>query len=161
MITRTRYEEKSPAPMTRAMSRMGDEPAASDPYAGMCRQLAEPFAFALVTWPAAFAAARVPPDAHPGWLVAALIVLAVFHLTAYGRGRGIGFGNVMLFGSGIVGLAAWGYPSPWCWGAFPLLLISLHGAQRALLRQAGLSVTPGARSHARGHGAEADPGALP
>jgi len=123
-------------------------------------RLAEPFAFALVTWPAAVAAARISPDAHPGWLVGALIVLAVFHLTAYGRGRGIGFGNVMLFSSGVVALAAWGFPSAWCWGAFPLLLISLHGAQRALVRQAGLTVAAPSRSPARNRAAEADPGAL-
>jgi hypothetical protein len=34
---------------------------------------------------------------------------------------------------------AWGstaYPSSWVFAAFPLLLIGLHGAERALLRRA-------------------------
>jgi hypothetical protein len=37
------------------------------------------------------------------------------------------------------GTVAWGstaYPSSWVFAAFPLLLIGLHGAERALLRRA-------------------------
>ncbi len=102
--------------------------------------LAEPFAFALVTWPAA--ALVVHLGDNDFWLrLAAGLWLLAFQLAAYGRGRGVGFGNAMLLTSVVTALAWWAFPSPWCWLAFPLLLIGLHGAERALLRQRG--VTPG------------------
>ncbi|MCB1886573.1 MAG: hypothetical protein KDH20_03100 [Rhodocyclaceae bacterium] len=102
--------------------------------------LAEPFAFALVTWPAAALVVHLTDDTF--WLrLAAGVWLLAFQFAAYGHGRGVGFGNAMLITSGVTALAWWAFPSPWCWLAFPLLLIGLHGAQRALLRHRG--VAPG------------------
>lgn len=94
--------------------------------------LAEPHAFALVTWPAA-AALLVWPD----WPLAARVALAVWlaalHLAAYSRGSG--FGNAMLLASGIVAGAVHYHPSPWAWLAFPALLITLGAAQSIVLKR--------------------------
>lgn len=95
---------------------------------------AEPFAFALITWPAAAAAALPSSPETTWWQLGAMAWLALFHLAAYGRGRGAAFGNLTLLMSVVVAAAAAGFPSAWSFAAFPLLLIGLHGAQRALLR---------------------------
>jgi len=98
-------------------------------------RLADPFAFALVTWPAAALAVQLSAPEEAVWRIVSIVWLAIFQLAAYRRGRGAGFGNVMLFTTAVVALAWWAFPSRWCWAAFPLLLIGLHGAQRALLRR--------------------------
>lgn len=96
--------------------------------------LAEPYAFALLTWPAVIAL-LTPLSA--GWvdgLRAALIFwLATMQLAAYTGGRGFSFGNAMLLTSGIVALACDGFPSAWTLAGLPALLITLHAAQHALL----------------------------
>ena len=90
--------------------------------------LAEPFAFALVTWPAVVGLLA----AWSAWLMAGLgLWLAAMQLAAYSRG--IGFGNVMLATSVIVALACLSHPSPWALAGLPALLIGLHAAQRARL----------------------------
>jgi hypothetical protein len=96
-------------------------------------RLAEPYAVALITWPAAVAAVHWETPEVFWWRVAACVWLAVFHLAAYRRGGG--FGNVMLLLSAIAAWAWAMFPSPWVWCAFPLLLIGLHGAQRALFKR--------------------------
>ena len=95
---------------------------------------AEPFAFALVTWPAAAMAVQLSAADDFWWRIAALLWLTAFHLAAYGNQRGAAFGNITLLTSTIVA-GAWAlFPSPWAFAALPLLLIGLHGGQRALLR---------------------------
>lgn len=102
--------------------------------AGLARALAEPYAFALLTWPAVIALMAAPD--WPGWAPVALWAwLAAMQLAAYTGGRGAGFGNVMLFTSGIVALACHSHPSPWTLAALPALLIGLHAAQRARLKR--------------------------
>jgi len=96
--------------------------------------LAEPYAFALLTWPAVIALMAAP--GWPEWTRIALWVwLAAMQLAAYTGGRGAGFGNVMLFTSGIVALAVHGHPSPWALAWLPALLIGLHAAQRVRLKR--------------------------
>ncbi|NTV97502.1 MAG: hypothetical protein HGA75_19190 [Thiobacillus sp.] len=95
--------------------------------------LAEPFAFALVTWPAVLGLQAPLPEVWAAWALVGLgLWLAAMHLAAYSRG--IGFGNVMLALSGCVALAGYGHPSPWALAWLPALLIGLHAAQRARLR---------------------------
>lgn len=102
--------------------------------AGLAKALGEPYAFALLTWPAVIALMAAPD--WPGWARIALwIWLAAMQLAAYTGGRGAGFGNVMLFTSGIVALACHSHPSPWILAALPALLIGLHAAQRARLKR--------------------------
>jgi hypothetical protein len=97
------------------------------------KPLAEPYAFALVTWPAVLGLLAPLPEAWATWALAGLCLwLAAMHLAAYSRG--IGFGNVMLMLSGCVALAGYGHPSPWTLAWLPALLIGLHAAQRARLR---------------------------
>lgn len=106
--------------------------------------LSEPFAFALLAWPAAAATMYWSTPDDLAWRIAALLWLALFHLAAYRRGRGSGFGNTMLLLSGTVAWAWSNFPDSWTLAAFPVLLIGLHGAQRALLRrQGGDTRTPG------------------
>lgn len=114
---------------------MNCEGRAPDLPAELARALVEPIAFALLTWPAAALAVHWSTPGETGWRIAALIWLAIFHLAAYGRGRGAAFGNTMLLLSGIVAVAWTTFPAAWAFVAFPLLLIGLHGAQRALLRR--------------------------
>lgn len=99
----------------------------------LLRPLAEPYAFALITWPAAALALRLAAAGEQGWAIAAVSWLTLFAVAAYRRGAG--FGNVMLLTNAAVAWASTAYPSPWAFAAFPLLLIGLHGAQRALLRR--------------------------
>jgi hypothetical protein len=103
--------------------------SASTPLA---KPLAEPFAFALVTWPAVIALLGAPQ--WPLWARILLGVwLAAMQLAAYGRG--FGFGNIMLFLSGVIALACLGHPSPWILLWLPVVMIGLHAAQQARLRR--------------------------
>jgi hypothetical protein len=119
-------------------------PAVSD---DLPRALAEPYAFALVTWPAVVSLMVLLPESWAGYARIPLAVwLAAMHLAAYGRGRGLGFGNAMLFNSGLVALACHSYPSPWTLAWLPALLIGLHAAQRARLNaesRATVAFSPG------------------
>lgn len=101
---------------------------------GLAKALGEPYAFALLTWPAVIALMAAP--GWPEWTRIALWAgLAAMQIAAYTGGRGAGFGNTMLFTSGIVALACHGHPSPWSLAALPALLIGLHAAQRARLKR--------------------------
>ena len=96
--------------------------------------LAEPYAFAVLLWPAAVGAYLLTGQDQLPFLRYGLYAwLAVMHLAAYGGGRGIGFGNVMLFNSGVVVMACYTHPSPWALAWLPPLLIGLYAAQRARL----------------------------
>lgn len=100
----------------------------------LVRLLAEPFAFALVTWPAVIGLMAPLPADWSGWAKGALGAwLAAMHLAAYWRDGRPGFGNVMLFNSAIVALACMTYPSPWTLVWLPSLLVGLHAAQKARL----------------------------
>lgn len=101
--------------------------------------MAEPFAFALVTWPAVVG--LLAATGWPGWSRICLAIwLAAMHLAAYSRGAG--FGNIMLFLSGVVALACYGHPSPWTLAWLPALLIGLHAAQRVRLKVTHRADTP-------------------
>jgi hypothetical protein len=92
--------------------------------------LAEPYAFAMLTWPAAIALATRLAEGWPDWTRTVLIVwLAAMHCAAYAGGRGLGFGNAVLLMSGIVVLACTSFPSPWTLAWLPALLVALHAAQ--------------------------------
>ena len=116
------------------------------------RALAEPYAFALLLWPAVVGIYLLTGQDQLSFLRYGLYVwLAIMHLAAYGGGRGIGFGNVMLFNSGVVVMACQTYPSPWTLAWLPVLLIGLYAAQRTRLsacsvsrdaQPAELSITP-------------------
>jgi len=98
--------------------------------------LAEPYAFALVQWPAVLAVLELPSQGiFLAVRVAAGIWLALAVLAAYGRGRGAAFGNVMVFLCGLVAGAWWTYPSAWTFAWAPALLVALYSAQRARLQR--------------------------
>lgn len=126
---------------------MNSEPDERAPLAdaGLARALAEPYAFALITWPAVVGLMAVPD--WPGWATISLGVwLAAMQLAAYSGGRGAGFGNVMLFTSGIVALAVHHTPSHWMLAALPALFIALHAAQMVRLkrmRESTVTADPG------------------
>ncbi len=121
---------------------MSSEQRAPDIPAQLARPLSEPFAFALLTWPAAAAAMHWSSADDLAWRVAALLWLAIFHFAAYRRGRGAAFGNTMLLMSGVVAWSWASFPELWTLAAFPLLLIGLHGGQRALLRRSCAGAGP-------------------
>lgn len=96
--------------------------------------LAEPYAFALLTWPAVIALLTpLSADWVDGLRAALIFWLATMQLAAYTGGRGFAFGNAMLLSSGLVALACEGFPSAWTLSALPALLITLHAAQHVLL----------------------------
>lgn len=101
--------------------------------------LAEPYAFALVRWPAVFGLMAELSVPWPNVIRILLgIWLACMVLAAYGQGRGWGFGNLMLFLDGVIALCCWGHPSPWILAALPVLLIALFAAQRTRLKVVGI-----------------------
>lgn len=107
---------------------------AADQKAALAGRLAEPYAFALLTWPALIALLTPwSADWVDGLRAALILWLATMQLAAYTGGRGFAFGNAMLLTSGLVALACEGFPSAWTLAALPALLIALHAAQRALL----------------------------
>ena len=115
---------------------MNSEPhgRASAVDAGLAKALGEPYAFALITWPAVVGLMAAP--GWPDWAYISLVVwLAAMQLAAYTGGRGAGFGNVMLFTSGIVALACHDYSSPWLLAWLPVLFIGLFAAQQARLNR--------------------------
>lgn len=100
------------------------------------RPLADPYAFALLQWPATLGVLQID---HSGWWWAlrALMALwlAVMLLAAYSGqrpGRAT-FGNAMMLSNVCVGLGWWWFPSGWVWllAAFAMLL--LYTGQRALV----------------------------
>jgi hypothetical protein len=110
--------------------------AAAPATADLATALAEPYAFALVQWPAVLAIQQLPNDgALLFGRIAAGVWLALALLAAYGRGRGAAFGNVMVFSCGLVAGASWTYPSAWTFAWAPALLIGLYSAQRARLKR--------------------------
>ncbi|MDD5366303.1 MAG: hypothetical protein PHR30_13270 [Gallionellaceae bacterium] len=104
----------------------------------LARILAEPYAFALVTWPAVVGLLAPLPEAWSAWLMGGLgLWLGAMQLAAYSRGAG--FGNVMLATSAVVALACLSHPSPWALAWLPALLIGLNAAQRVRLGSPGRS----------------------
>lgn len=126
---------------------MNSEPTApfSAAFEELTKMLAEPYAFALVTWPAVVGLMVHLPHAWAAYARLGLALwLTAMHLAAYGRGRGIGFGNVMLFNSGLVALACVSYPSPWTLAWLLALLVGLQAAQRARLKTMPAATVAGA-----------------
>lgn len=107
----------------------------SDPVPDLAKRLAEPYAFALLTWPAVLGLLVAIPDEWANPLRIALCLwLGAFHLAAYGGGRGAGFGHAMLLMSGLVAACTMTFPSPWALAWLPPLLAVLLAAQRMRLR---------------------------
>ncbi|MEK7737832.1 MAG: hypothetical protein AAB319_08780 [Pseudomonadota bacterium] len=106
----------------------------SHPNEQVIAALAEPYAFAALLWPAAVGVWLLTvQDQLPMLRYGLYAWLVIIHLAAYGKGRGIGFGNVMLFTSTVVLMACYTHPSLWTLAWLPLLLIGLLAAQRARL----------------------------
>ncbi len=116
--------------------------AMTEPDHDRTKALAEPYAFAVLLWPALIGAWLLAGQDGLLFLRYGLYAwLAIMHLAAYGGGRGIGFGNVMVFNSAVVAMACYTHPSPWTLAWLPLLLIGLYSAQRARLT-AAMSALP-------------------
>ena len=109
--------------------------AGSEPAADLDKRLAEPYAFALLTWPAVLGLqAELPEPWAAPFRVALWLWLAAFQLAAYGGGRGAGFGTAVLLMSGLLAAAAATFPSPWTLAWLPALLTAMHAAQRTRIR---------------------------
>ena len=109
--------------------------ASHDPDEQIAKVIAEPYAFAVLLWPAIVGAwLLTAQDQLPMWRYGLYVWLAIMHLATYGSKRGVGFGNLMLFNSGVVAAACYTYPSLWTLAWLPLLLIGLYAAQRVRLR---------------------------
>ncbi len=121
---------------------MHRHPHGSDELQSLQTPLAEPYAFAVLLWPALIGAWLLAgQDGLPFLRYGLYAWLVIMHLAAYGGGRGIGFGNVTLFNSAVVTMACYTHPSPWSLAWLPLLLIGLYSAQRARLTAAMSAVS--------------------
>lgn len=100
--------------------------------ADLLHRLAEPYAFALLLWPAVGALMQSwPAEPWTAYARAALwLWLGVMHLAAYTGGRGAGFGNAVALMSGTVAAACAAFPSPWALAGLPVLMLTLYAAQR-------------------------------
>jgi|GEM_PF-4104629 len=109
--------------------------------------LAEPYAFSVVRWPAVVGLMTEVPVPWPNTVQIFLgIWLAAMVLAAYGRGRGWGFGNPMLFLDGIIALVCWGHPSPWILACLPVLFVGLFAAQEVRLKVVSAELESDAQS---------------
>lgn len=106
----------------------------------------DPFAFALVQWPALIGVLALDGDGvQPALRLALAAWLLVTVVAAYSARRGRGFGNVMLCLLACVAGAWWTHPSAWTLAWLAPLLVGLHAAQRALCRrEAGAPTEPAA-----------------
>ncbi|RLK50610.1 hypothetical protein DFR31_0516 [Alkalispirillum mobile] len=101
------------------------------------RRLADPYAFALLQWPATLGLLAL---SHQGWWLALNILLglwlALMLLAAYAGDRPgrIAFGNAMLLSNLTVAGAYWAHPGPWVLAWLAATLLLLYVAQRALFR---------------------------
>ena len=102
---------------------------------------AEPFAFALLQWPALVGVLSLDGS---GWLqvlrVTLGVWLAITVLVAYSGRRGVGFGNTMLLLLGCVAGAWWSHPGAWMLAWLAPLLVGLNAAQRALDHRAAAPI---------------------
>ena len=101
------------------------------------QRLTEPFAFALLQWPALIGVLALD---GPGWMRAARIALgvwlAVMVIASYARPRGFAFGNAMVFLLACVAGAWWAWPGAWALAWLPPVMVGLLAAQRLKLRAA-------------------------
>lgn len=107
-------------------------PARPPEPAELLRRLAEPYAFALLLWPAVVALMLSrPAEPWTAYARAALwLWLGAMQLAAYTGGRGAGFGNAVALMSGTVAVACATFPSPWALACLPVLMLTLYAAQR-------------------------------
>lgn len=102
------------------------------------RLAAEPFAFALVQWPALVGALALD---GPGWERAVRIALAAWLvltvLAGYAGRRPAPFGHLLVLLLLVVAGAWWSGPVPWSLPWLAPLLVGLYAAQRARLRRPG------------------------
>ncbi len=86
----------------------------------------------MLLWPAVIGICLLDGVARYQFMCYGLYAwLGIIHVAAYTGGRGLGFGNVMLFTSACVALACQTHPSLWTLAWLPVLLIGLLAAQRA------------------------------
>ncbi|WP_418320189.1 hypothetical protein [Piscinibacter sakaiensis] len=100
------------------------------------RALSEPYAFALLQWPALLGVLSLEGDGF-AWLVLRIALGAVAALAiigAYTGHRGLGFGNAMLACCGCVAAAWWTWPTPWSLAWLALLALLMLAAQGLRLR---------------------------
>lgn len=101
------------------------------------RKLADPYAFALLQWPATLGILTI---GNQGWGLALNIVLglwlALMVLAGYaGKRPGrMAFGNTMVLTNVTVGLAYWLHASAWVFLWLGITLLLFYVAQRALFR---------------------------
>jgi len=108
------------------------------------RKLADPYAFALLQWPASLGLLTL---SHQGWWLLLSIVLglwlALMLLAGYAGQRPgrIAFGNAMLLTNLTIGMAYWLHPSHWTFFWLGMTLLLFYVAQRALFRSASSDTT--------------------
>lgn len=101
------------------------------------RQLADPYAFALLQWPATLGILTI---GNQGWWLALNIGLGIWLilmiLASYARQRPgrIAFGNAMIMTNFTVGLAYWLHASAWVFLWLAITLLLFYVAQRALFK---------------------------
>jgi hypothetical protein len=98
--------------------------------------IAEPYALALVQWPALIGILLIEQNQGVGLALrmALGVWLALMVLASYTRGRGLGFGNAMTLALACVAGVWWSHPSPWLYAWLAALLMLLLAAQRLRLR---------------------------
>jgi len=107
-------------------------PAAPTPDDKLMAMLAEPYAFALLRWPAVLGLISGWDPGWGAWLPVLLgLWLLAMVLAAYGGGRGWAFGSLMLLLDGLIALAWRTYPSPWTLVWLLPVFIALAAAQRS------------------------------
>ena len=111
-------------------------PATAPTHGAPMRALSEPYAFALLQWPALLGVLSLDGDGFVGLAlrIALGVVVALAMIGAYGGGRGLGFGNAMLACSGCVAAAWWVWPTTWSLAWMALLALLLLAAQTLRLR---------------------------
>lgn len=103
------------------------------------RKLADPYAFALLQWPATLGIMTL---SNQGWWLAVNIALglwlALMVLASYAGQRPgrIAFGNAMILTNLTIGTAYWVHPSAWVFLWLAITLLLFYVAQRALFREA-------------------------
>jgi len=106
------------------------------PDRAIARRLGDPYAFALLQWPAVIAVLDLAGSGWQRWLKIALLVWLLLIMLASYAGRRPGrivFGNAMLLSSLALAAFWWAHPGGWMYAWLFLMLILFYCAQRALV----------------------------